>query len=78
VYPLYLNNHTTMSNTAGQDSQSMNGETTLRDSDDTMLYLPSYFTQRNCYAKFCLEKRGMKVTTNNKEQSNWSRQLQEK
>jgi hypothetical protein len=46
--------------------REVTGETTLRDNDDSMLYLPSFFTQRNCYAKFCLEKRGMKVTTNNK------------
>jgi hypothetical protein len=30
------------------------------------MYLPSFFTKRNSYAKFCLEKRGVKITTNNK------------
>jgi hypothetical protein len=46
--------------------REVTGETTLRDADDSMLYLPSFFTQRNCYAKFCLEKRGTKISTTNK------------
>jgi len=43
--------------------REVTGETTLRDKDDTALFLPSFFTQRNCYAKFCLEKCGMKIST---------------
>jgi hypothetical protein len=31
------------------------GETTLRDKDDYLLFLPSYYSVRSCYAKFCLE-----------------------
>ena len=46
--------------------REVTGETTLRDNDDTMMYLPSYYTQRNCYAKFCLEERGMRISTTNK------------
>jgi hypothetical protein len=45
--------------------REMTGETTLRDTQD-ILFLPSYFTVRGCYAKFCLEKRGVRITTTNK------------
>jgi hypothetical protein len=41
------------------------GETTLRDTKD-FLFLPSYFTVRGCYAKFCLDKRGVRISTTNK------------
>jgi hypothetical protein len=41
------------------------GDVTLRDTQD-VLYLPSFFTVRGCYAKFCLEKRGISISTTNK------------
>jgi hypothetical protein len=41
------------------------GKTSLRDTEDVQ-YLPSYFSVRGCYAKFCFEKRGIKITTNSK------------
>lgn len=41
------------------------GETTLRDANDEVLYLPPSMTKRGCYAKFCLE-RGVLIKTTNK------------
>jgi hypothetical protein len=38
----------------------------LRDTNDEVVCLPSYLTVLGYYAKFCFEKRGMKVTTTNK------------
>jgi hypothetical protein len=46
--------------------REVTGETTLRDSKDDLVYLPSFFTVCNCYAKYCLEKRSLRITTNNK------------
>lgn len=42
------------------------GELTVRDTDEALVFLPSFLTVRSCYAKFCLEKRAAKVSTNNK------------
>lgn len=42
------------------------GTTTVRDADEEVLYLPPYISKRGCYAKFCLEKRGVLITTTNK------------
>jgi hypothetical protein len=46
--------------------RELTGETTLRDRQDDLVYLPSFFSVRKCYGKYCLEKRGVIVTTNNK------------
>ena len=41
------------------------GESTLRDANDKLVFLPSYLTVRGCYARFCWEKRGIKISTTN-------------
>ena len=41
------------------------GQLSLRDHDEMALRLPPYYSRRSCYASFCLEKRGMKITTSN-------------
>ena len=46
--------------------REVTGETSLRDDQDDLLFLPPYLTVRGCYAKFCFEKRGVKITTTNK------------
>ena len=46
--------------------REITGETSLRDDNDELLFLPPYLTVRGCYAKFCFEKRGVKISTTNK------------
>ncbi|KAG7370302.1 hypothetical protein IV203_028048 [Nitzschia inconspicua] len=45
--------------------RELTGESTLRDGEDNMLYLPPFVTMRRCDGKFCLDKRGMRVITTN-------------
>ncbi|KAG7361881.1 hypothetical protein IV203_025547 [Nitzschia inconspicua] len=45
--------------------REVTGESTLRDGEDNMLYLPPFMTMRRCYGNFCLDKRGMRVITTN-------------
>ncbi|KAG7358348.1 hypothetical protein IV203_014936 [Nitzschia inconspicua] len=46
--------------------RELTGETTLRDAEDDLVYLPPTFTVRGCYAKFCHDEKGVIVTANNK------------
>ncbi|KAG7348931.1 hypothetical protein IV203_011528 [Nitzschia inconspicua] len=39
--------------------REVTGETTLRDGDGGLIYLPPFFTVRKCYANYCYQKRGI-------------------
>jgi hypothetical protein len=45
--------------------RELTGETTLRDADCEVDYLPSHVSKRSCYGRFCLE-RGWMITSTNK------------